>query len=278
VEETALMSFYGYRTAAVLGPGFGSFAGYDLDIVGGVRFDEAWSANDWRSQNWGGFYAYNYAPLPSAAIDRAREHWQAMQDHIDAGSPLRAQYLSKMQNYRTNLEGWSSIVDRFTRTKEYAGAYEDPKSSRTLYLDEINKMVSEISNLQIPDPYVAIEEAEQAAERRREAEAAAAKAEAARQQAAADAAKVAQTKAEADAATTAAKLEQTQAAIQSAKYAVAAANQAKAVAAASAQRNKELQAIAVQKSAMTAKRVPLVIGGLAALTAGAIYLARRKKK
>jgi hypothetical protein len=266
------LAFYGYRAAAS-GP-LSGFAGVPFGyvgqgIVGDIGFDTQYADSYWRQ---GGLGA-PYAPPSGSVLTNSSAQWTKLQELVDAGAPSAGRARARLQNLRdlltgyvSTLEGW--VAQRYDFARERADYFVQMNVVRVY--DGINAALKAFADEAWPDAYEETAQAEEKAT----ADAAAARAA---QKAAADAAAAAQKKADADAAATRARLDRTQAAISEAKAAIDAANTAKVVAAASAVKHKELQAIAVQKSATIAGKAPWILGGLAVLSAGAIFFARRGK-
>lgn len=244
------MSFYGSKMA-----GFG-YAG--RGIVGDIGFDSQYADTFWRL---GGLGA-TYSPPSSNLLDAAAQQWQHLQELIDLGAPSSARAKARLKQLRDDLgyyvstiEGW--VTQRYDFAHESADRFVQMNVVRVY--NGINAKLRSFADEAWPDAYEEIAAAEVAAK------------------AAADAKKAADAQAAAAAAAAAAKLQQTQEAAAAAQAAIDAANAAKAVAQASAQKNKELQALSVQRSAAMTGRVPWLIGGLAVLTAGAVFIARKGK-
>lgn len=279
------MAFYGYkalgRSRSYGYVAYGSFSAYDI-LEGVAAFDEAWSFDDWKKLYWGSWQVQGYTPIASSTLERAASVWAKMQEHLDLNSPLASQYRSQMTTDRNALQSLASTVDNITRGHDY-GAVMFPTSNtaannntRKQSYTNINNILLGIANRAVPDANQTISDAQDAADAKAAADAAAAKA-------AKDAADAAEKARKAAAAQAAAQLQQTQDAIAAAKQAIADANVARARAEASAVKNRELRDLANEaaskQSGMSSKKtVPLVLGGLAVLTAGAVFFARRNKK
>jgi hypothetical protein len=256
------VGFYAYSTA------FGPLSGFGFvgqGIVGDVGFDTNYADTYWRYRGLGA----PYTPPSDALLNSAKLQWQKLQELIDASAPSEDRAAARLKKLRDDLtyyvqtiEGW--VTERYDFAHERADYFLEMNVVRVY--NGINSALKTFADEDWPEAYEEIEAAD-----------AAAKAATAAQKADADALKAAQTKADADAATVQAGLQQTQDAVAQAKAAIAAAKQAEAIAEASAQKNRQLQALAMKKSALVAERAPWVVAGLAALTVGAIFLARRGK-
>jgi len=266
------LAFYGYRaaTAAAFGP-LSGFGYVGQGIVGDVGFDSQYADSFWRRSSYLGA---PYAAPVSSVLTAASEQWTKLQELVSMSAPSAVRAQERLARLRVDLTYYVQTIEAWVKQGyDFARERGDywVQNNVVRVFNGINAAVKNFAYESWPDAYEEIAAAQDAAVAKAKADAAAAKS-------AADAKRAADAKAVADAADAQAKLLQTQDAIADAKSAIADAQRAKAVAAASAQKNRELQTISAQKSAMTAKRVPLILGGLAVLTAGAIYLSRRKKK
>lgn len=255
--------FYGYRASQALGHvGLGNYT-----IVGPYGFDEAWANDDWMKNSWNS----DYQPLSYGEVQAAKDTYKALQTAADAGSKQAKAILG--QAYIAEIGVYAKSIDMITRAGNYDhDGFQGPTRVNTY--NELNTRLQRLAAETVPD----VDEEIAAADAKVAAEAAAADAKkaasAAKMKAQSDAYAAVSAKNAADKAAAAAKLEQTQAAADEAKQAAADAAQAKVVAEVSAKKHKEMQIIATQKAATVAGATPYVVGAVAVLTIGAIFLAR----